>query len=193
MVSYIYDAWGNIFSVTGTMAATLGVDNPFRYRGYFYDEETKFYYLQSRYYDPNVCRFINADEFNILYNAVGNVLGANVFIYCMNNPVMHVDYSGHYVVYYFINLTDTRKIINALYGGAWIGSMISGILGAASLGMAAGIGSFITSFIGYAAWRLDNMKGRKELIITVYYTKWYNAYNRSCINNPYWVSIGGWN
>ena len=103
VVSYIYDAWGNIFSVTGTMAATLGVDNPFRYRGYFYDEETKFYYLQSRYYDPNICRFINADEFTMLYNAPGNVLGANMFIYCMNNPVMNSDLTGHLPWYQHLN------------------------------------------------------------------------------------------
>ena len=96
VVYYLYDAWGNILSVTGTMATTLGVDNPFRYRGYFYDEETKFYYLQSRYYDPKICRFINADDFKMLYNAVGNVLGGNLFAYCMNNPVMNSDKDGNW-------------------------------------------------------------------------------------------------
>ncbi|MCL2323170.1 MAG: RHS repeat-associated core domain-containing protein [Oscillospiraceae bacterium] len=94
VVSYVYDAWGYIYNVTGSMAATLGIDNPFRYRGYFYDEETKFYYLQSRYYDPEIFRFINADDFRQLYNAPGDILGANVFAYGRNNPVMFVDTEG---------------------------------------------------------------------------------------------------
>ena len=60
VVEYKYDAWGNILSVTGSMASTLGAVNPFRYRGYYYDTESGFYYLQSRYYDPQVGRFLNA-------------------------------------------------------------------------------------------------------------------------------------
>ena len=75
--------------MTGSMAATLGTLNPFRYRGYCYDEETGWYYLQSRYYDPVVGRFINADgQIN------GGVLGANLFAYCENNPVMFSDPTG---------------------------------------------------------------------------------------------------
>ncbi len=53
-VQYTYDAWGNVLSVTGSLATTIGQINPFRYRGYYYDTETGFYYLQSRYYDPIV-------------------------------------------------------------------------------------------------------------------------------------------
>lgn len=56
MVEYTYDAWGNILSTTGSMADTLGELNPLRYRGYVYDTETGFYYLQSRYYDPEMGR-----------------------------------------------------------------------------------------------------------------------------------------
>ena len=63
VVAYTYDAWGNILSTTGTMANTLGTLNPLRYRGYVYDTETGLYYLQSRYYDPEICRFINADTY----------------------------------------------------------------------------------------------------------------------------------
>ena len=62
VVEYFYDSWGKPLSCTGTLAATLGVLNPFRYRGYVYDEETQWYYLKSRYYDPEICRFISADE-----------------------------------------------------------------------------------------------------------------------------------
>ena len=59
VVSYLYDAWGAPISITGPMASTLGAQNPIRYRGYYYDTETGLYYLQSRYYDPVVGRFLN--------------------------------------------------------------------------------------------------------------------------------------
>ena len=62
VAAYKYDAWGNVISATGAMASV----NPFRYRGYYYDTETGLYYLQSRYYDPAICRFINADDTNII-------------------------------------------------------------------------------------------------------------------------------
>lgn len=91
VVEYTYDAWGNIISVTGSMANTLGQYNPFRYRGYYCDSETGFYYLNGRYYDPQIGRFINADS----YASTGQgVLGNNMFVYCLNNPVMFVDPQG---------------------------------------------------------------------------------------------------
>ena len=65
--------------------------NAIRYRGYYYDEETKFYYLQSRYYNPEVGRFLNADG---MLNGNGDVLGYNMFAYCGNNPVNYSDPSG---------------------------------------------------------------------------------------------------
>ena len=91
VVTYVYDAWGRILSTTGTGANTIGVYNPFRYRGYYYDTETSLYYLNSRYYDPNVGRFLNADG---SVNANGDLLGFNMFAYCGNNPVMWCDFTG---------------------------------------------------------------------------------------------------
>ena len=61
VVKYAYNEWGKLLSVTGSMAAAVGRINPIRYRGYYYDGETGYYYLQSRYYNPDICRFINAD------------------------------------------------------------------------------------------------------------------------------------
>ena len=90
VVTYTYDAWGKILSVTGTAANTIGRYNPLRYRGYYYDNETGFYYLNSRYYDPAVGRFLNVDS--DLYN---NILGYNLYIYCNNNPVYYVDPYGN--------------------------------------------------------------------------------------------------
>lgn len=70
MVSYTYDAWGKMISKTGTLATTLGMLQPFRYRGYIFDEETGLYYLRSRYYNPNLCRFINADDGEAYVDAI---------------------------------------------------------------------------------------------------------------------------
>ena len=85
--SYEYDAWGNVLSQSGSMAGV----NPLRYRGYYRDSETGFYYLQSRYYDPANRRFINADRY---VNANGDLIGFNMYAYCSNNPVMFTDPSG---------------------------------------------------------------------------------------------------
>ena len=91
VTSYIYDAWGNI-TRTGGPDTGLAQWNPLRYRGYVYDTETRLYYLQSRYYNPKVGRFINADG----YVATGQgVLSGNMFAYCRNNPVILIDPSGH--------------------------------------------------------------------------------------------------
>ena len=93
MVSYTYDVWGKPESTTGPMATTLGVANPFRYRGYYYDTESGFYYLQSRYYDPEVGRFLNADG---TVSTGQGITGTNMFAYCGNNPVDRADASGRY-------------------------------------------------------------------------------------------------
>ena len=67
---------------------------PITYRGYNYDINTGLYYLQTRYYNPAYGRFLNADTTEILERTKGTVLGANIFAYCNNNPVMNVDYTG---------------------------------------------------------------------------------------------------
>ena len=92
VVNYVYDSWGKVISVTGSLAATIGVINPIRYCGYYYDTETGLYYLQSRYYNPEWCRFINSDE---LFIAGDSLTGANMFVYCFNNPVMYFDPNGY--------------------------------------------------------------------------------------------------
>ena len=94
---YNYDAWGRLiqivddggYTVTGE---SLAHKNPIRYRGYIYDNETGFYYLKSRYYDPVVSRFISPD---VQINADQGPLGVNVYVYCLNNPVNCVDKSGN--------------------------------------------------------------------------------------------------
>ena len=91
VVEYGYDAWGKPVTTEGSMAGTLGKDNPFRYRGYVWDEETGLYYLRSRYYDPSWGRFINSDT---LLGTAGVALSHNLFAYCNNNPVNRNDPTG---------------------------------------------------------------------------------------------------
>ena len=98
VVTYTYDAWSNPGTVGGTLASTLGALNPLRYRGYVYDQETGLYYLQSRYYDPIMCRFINIDTF---VSTGQGVLSKDMYTYCMNNPIMGSDIAGRRT--YFIN------------------------------------------------------------------------------------------
>jgi len=91
VVRYAYDAWGNPISTTGAMANTLGQDNPFRYRGYYYDTETGLYYLNARYYNPEWGRFISIDPVLDTSSSVG----CNMFAYCGNDPVNYFDPSGN--------------------------------------------------------------------------------------------------
>ena len=93
--SYDYDAWGNC-TVYNSSDAAIGDLNPLRYCGYYYDAETGFYYLQSRYYDPAICRFINADTFAT--TDANGFLSANMFAYCENNPVGNSDSEGEFPI-----------------------------------------------------------------------------------------------
>ena len=97
VANYTYNAWGEILSVTNASGASITSSthianiNPIRYRGYYYDTETGFYYLQSRYYDPAIGRFLNADKYA---STGGSYLGYNMYAYCNNNPIMCVDPTG---------------------------------------------------------------------------------------------------
>ena len=85
VVSYVYDAWGAPIGKSGSMAETLGTVQPFRYRGYVFDEETGLYYLRSRYYNPGWGRFVNADA----------LIDQNLYSYCKNSPIQFHDPSGY--------------------------------------------------------------------------------------------------
>ena len=113
VVEYVLDDWGNILSISGTMASTLGELNPLIYRGYVYDHETGLYYLQSRYYNPQIGRFINADR----HTATGQgLLDSNMFAYCNNNPVNKFDPFGEDAIW----LQDS----NAVYGAGHTGLLL---------------------------------------------------------------------
>ena len=109
VASYEYDAWGNVTYSTGTMAKI----NPLKYRGYYHDVESGFYYLQSRYYDPAIGRFINADEpelFDVNINT-------NQFVYSGNNPVVFKDESGDLITAAIMATIAFCGVMGALIGG----------------------------------------------------------------------------
>lgn len=131
VATYNYDAWGNIVSKTGSMADI----NPFRYRGYYYDAETGFYYLQTRYYDPSVRMFINADNYELVSVLSQTVGQLNMYAYANNNPVMFTDDNGE-GVWLTIALVATLTALGGvngavcadLSGGDWYIGLAAGLL-----------------------------------------------------------------
>ena len=118
IIQYDYDEWGNetdfyIVNYGNASQCTLANINPLRYRGYYLDSETGYYYLQSRYYDPSICRFINADMYNIPQASKENFVGTNLFAYCNNNPVNNIDPTG----------TISEQLIKGILGGLLGGVM----------------------------------------------------------------------
>ena len=101
VATYDYDAYGNT-TVHNLTSANIGDINPFRYRSYYFDQETGLYYCQSRYYKPNWCRWLNADSLDYLNNT--EIGGVNLFAYCHNNPVMYRDESGHFAEWVLVVL-----------------------------------------------------------------------------------------
>ncbi len=99
LVQYEYDAWGKCVLITlmhdNDFETELANINPIRYRGYYFDNETGYYYLQSRYYDPSICRFINSDIPEISQKLKNISVGINLFAYCKNNAINYSDYDGY--------------------------------------------------------------------------------------------------
>ena len=126
VVQYTYDAWGKVLSITGSMADTIGTINPLLYRGYIYDHDTGLYFLQTRYYNPTIGRFICAD----VYVATGQgFVGNNMFAYCLNNPVYLKDSFGTYSV---ATIDDKTSIMDKFFraegsGGAAYAAVLEAI------------------------------------------------------------------
>ena len=93
VANYIYDAYGNIVNIEAVNQNEIAKLNPYRYRSYYYDNETNLFLVSSRYYSPELCRFISPDD--IEYLDAKSVNGLNLYCYCLNNPIMYVDPDGH--------------------------------------------------------------------------------------------------
>ena len=119
MVTYTYDEWGYVKRVIcGKDEEKLANTNPIRYRGYYYDTETGYYYLQSRYYDPSICRFINSDAIEISNLAKNMNVGTNLFAYCNNDPVNFSDPTGYFTVKRWMVAMPIDMVLMATPAGA---------------------------------------------------------------------------
>ena len=122
VAEYAYDAYGNCTIVSGA-TSNLASYNPILYRGYYYDRETGLYYLNARYYNPEWRRFISTDEPSYLDSETPN--GLNLYCYCMNNPIMYADPSGHWIETVFdlfsLGASVVEVVINPANPWAWAG------------------------------------------------------------------------
>ncbi len=127
IVSYEYDSWGKLLSTKDAIGNAIsdtnhiGIINPFRYRGYYYDTETELYYLNSRYYNPEWRRFINADG---LLGANQDIFGYNLYIYVSNNPIVFSDYSGDVA----LALTGVAASLGMIAGAIAVGAVGAALL-----------------------------------------------------------------
>ncbi len=115
VAEFRYDSYGNIVSASGSMADKVKI----RYRGYYWDEETGFYYLQSRYYDPSLCRFISADQYELLGTLSRTPGQLNLYAYCNNNPIMYTDETGH-IPEWILGIGRIITGIGAIVAGALV-------------------------------------------------------------------------
>ena len=134
---YVYDAWGNhkVLDPLGHETNEgIGIENPIRYKGYYFDDETKLYYLLSRYYDSSIGQFISPDDYN--YLNINSVSGYHFYAYCNYSPLMSYDENGHDAVWWNPTTWNWEAI------GKGVGLILTG-------GMAIAIG-IIT--IPYGGW-----------------------------------------
>lgn len=156
VVEYKYDAWGNhaVLDANGsdiTSATHIGMLNSFRYRGYYYDDETGLYYLKSRYYDPEVGRFITIDD--ISYIDPETINGLNLYAYCGNNPVMRVDENGNSWWDNFWKVIVGIVVIGALVAGSVLtAGTLSVVLAGAAIGAIGGALGLVVSTAVTGDW-----------------------------------------
>ena len=148
LVTYSYDAFGNTLNTTDTSGISLSIINPYRYRGYRYDLETGFYYLQSRYYNPQIGRFISLDSINYL-NPMSNS-GENLYTYTANNPVNLIGPDGNFAISALlisvvigIAVGITTELISDLIDGNGINHDFKQYFAASIIGGLSGVMSFM--------------------------------------------------
>ena len=166
VVNYRYDSWGKLISITGSMADTLGKDNPYRYKGYYYDDETGMYYISVRYYNPEIARFINTDTEDIL-DISSHLYDKNLYAYCDNNPIMRKDTGGEFWTIAAGALIGAVISAGIEFGMelAFDGKIDAGSIGLAALSGAAG-GALAATGFGYGGQIIGNaaISGVSEVI-----------------------------
>ena len=114
---YVTIEAGYQYNDTSITNRFVAYKNPFRYRSYYYDFETGLYYLNSRYYNPEIGRFINADSIDILDSTKNSINGINLYIYCNNNPVNYYDPNGTFLIALILGFLAATTIVGAVVGG----------------------------------------------------------------------------
>ena len=146
VVEYVYNAFGKIIDILGEMKDTIGVNNPMRYKGYYYDSETQMYYCKSRYYNPDFCRWISGDSEK--YIDTETPLGLNLFIYCFNCPTEFYDDFGN-APKWLRNLLDIGlyvvSAVVAVVVGVAVGNLVTSVAGPKA-GAKVGIIAAVTTF-----------------------------------------------
>ena len=169
VAEYLYDAWGRVLSATDKTNLVIAEINPFRYRSYYYDTETELYYLETRYYDPKLGRFLNPDTLDYLGDGE-DLANYNLFAYCGNNPVMYIDPTGHAIsaaiiigaivgavigfgATVYADYRDDGKVFNGSIGvgGYFANTFVGGVIGGF-------IGGFGTSTFTFAIPKLAFVK-----------------------------------
>ena len=185
VAKYVYDAWGNhtVYTGTGSVDTTttsVGNMNPFRYRSYYYDTETEYYYLKTRYYVPKIGRFLNLDSFEYLDQEVIN--GLNLYAYCLNNPVMYSDGSGHFPILACILGITALAGLGLTIGGVASDNSVLKSIGLTMVAVPALISGGIAIAAGIAGATLTGIVGSYSCSRT-----WNsNVCNRRIPANDYW-------
>ena len=198
--SYEYDAWGNILSQSGSMADA----NPLRYRGYYYDSETGFYYLQSRYYDPATRRFINADVYSS--TDTSDAVSCDMFVYCGNNPTASSDSDGEF--WHIVIGAVIGAVANALStavdavkesgwdalsdGKTWAKIGTSALAGAINGGVtASGVGALAAGVVGGITGGLEEVAHQSIDAGRITVTDWKKVATKSATGFVSGYSSGG--
>ena len=160
------------YSVTDTSNINrfIAFKNPFRYRSYYYDFETNLYYLNSRYYDPQIGRFINADDISILFEGKDFFNGLNLYAYCGNNPIIHTDEKGMswwsdlwgWVVNAVIAVASVTAIIVVALGIVSSGGLLGAVLLGAGIGALSSMAGSIIAQGGFSnadPWQVAKAAG----------------------------------
>ncbi|MDE5888408.1 MAG: hypothetical protein K2H20_00135, partial [Bacilli bacterium] len=162
IVKYSYDSWGALVNITDNSNINLGAINPFRYRSYYYDEETQLYYLNSRYYNPQIGRFINVDG---EMSGVGdNLRGYNLFEYTFNNPISLIDEDGDWPKLKNIvtKIAKAAVVVAAIGGTAIAAATLSGPAGVVA--GAAFVGTIIGTVVGGTKGIVDAKKNGTDVV-----------------------------